>query len=135
VLPEDIHHGVATRKGSGDCSAPAHRCLRGGRAAATSWTGACGVRIAGKAGRITILGDGRAIWGDAEAARCRRCRGSRALAMMEGVARCRRCRGPLCAGDDGRCRDLGKGGDYGGGKQGSDGGAPCALATVEGVAI
>jgi hypothetical protein len=52
VLPEDIHHGVATWKGSGDCSAPAHRHLRGGRAAATSRTGACGVRIVGKAGVI-----------------------------------------------------------------------------------
>jgi hypothetical protein len=56
MLPEDIHHGVATRKGSGDCSAPAHRSLRGGRAAVASRTGACGVRIAGKAGRTTILG-------------------------------------------------------------------------------
>ena len=121
------------------------------RSVQASRMGACGARIAGKAGRTTILGDGRAIWGDAEAARCRRCRGSRALAMMEGAARCRRCwapralamvegaaiwgrpgttveakkavvAGPTRAGDGGRRRDLVKERVAGAGREFSGGG-------------
>lgn len=63
--------------------------------------------------RTAILGDGRAIWGDVRATRCRQCRGP-ALATMEGAVIWGT--GVAVDGDDGRRRDLGKGEDGGEGR-------------------